>query len=35
MTKLWLYRLAPWALPLALLAIWQGAVAAGWLSTRI
>jgi sulfonate transport system permease protein len=28
-------RLAPWALPVALLAIWQGAVAAGWLSTRI
>ena len=28
-------RLAPWALPLALLAIWQGAVVAGWLSTRI
>ncbi|MDG9927995.1 MULTISPECIES: aliphatic sulfonate ABC transporter permease SsuC [unclassified Pseudomonas] len=28
-------RLAPWALPVALLAIWQGAVAAGLLSTRI
>lgn len=28
-------RLAPWALPVALLAIWQGAVVAGWLSTRI
>jgi sulfonate transport system permease protein len=28
-------RLAPWLLPLALLALWQGTVAAGWLSTRI
>ena len=28
-------RLAPWALPVALLVIWQGAVVAGWLSTRI
>ncbi|MBM7062474.1 aliphatic sulfonate ABC transporter permease SsuC [Pseudomonas sp. UL073] len=28
-------RLAPWALPLALLAAWQLAVEAGWLSTRI
>ncbi len=28
-------RLAPWALPVALLAIWQGAVVAGWLSTLI
>ena len=28
-------RLAPWALPIALLAIWQIAVVAGWLSTRI
>jgi len=27
-------RLAPWALPIALLAIWQIAVVAGWLSTR-
>ena len=25
-------RLAPWALPIALLAIWQIAVVAGWLS---
>lgn len=28
-------RLAPWALPLGLLALWQLAVVAGWLSTRI
>lgn len=28
-------RLAPWALPLALLAIWQAAVSTGWLSSRI
>ena len=28
-------RLAPWALPIALLALWQIAVVAGWLSTRI
>lgn len=28
-------RLAPWALPLALLAAWQLSVEAGWLSTRI
>lgn len=28
-------RLAPWALPLALLGVWQLAVSAGWLSTRI
>lgn len=28
-------RLAPWALPLTLLAVWQGAVASGLLSTRI
>ncbi|MFC2974745.1 aliphatic sulfonate ABC transporter permease SsuC [Azotobacter bryophylli] len=28
-------RLAPWALPLALLAIWQTAVSTGWLSSRI
>ena len=28
-------RLAPWALPIALLAVWQIAVVAGWLSTRI
>lgn len=34
-TKRTLERLAPWALPVLLLAAWQGAVAAGWLSTRI
>ncbi|QQE90150.1 aliphatic sulfonate ABC transporter permease SsuC [Azotobacter chroococcum] len=28
-------RLSPWALPLALLGLWQGAVASGLLSTRI
>ena len=28
-------RLAPWALPVALLALWQGAVVSGLLSTRI
>ncbi|WP_263261419.1 aliphatic sulfonate ABC transporter permease SsuC [Pseudomonas sp. RIT-PI-S] len=28
-------RLAPWVLPVLLLAIWQLAVSAGWLSTRI
>ncbi|UVE18010.1 aliphatic sulfonate ABC transporter permease SsuC [Pseudomonas sp. LS44] len=28
-------RLAPWALPVLLLALWQLAVVAGWLSTRI
>lgn len=28
-------RLAPWALPVALLAIWQLAVELGWLSSRI
>ena len=31
----WIERAAPWLLPVALLAIWQSAVAAGWLSTRI
>ena len=29
------HRLAPWALPVALLAVWQIAVVAGLLSTRI
>ncbi len=29
------HKLAPWALPLLLLATWQLAVSAGWLSTRI
>ena len=28
-------RLAPWALPIALLALWQAAVTGGWLSSRI
>ncbi|WP_426151721.1 aliphatic sulfonate ABC transporter permease SsuC [Pseudomonas sp. DC3000-4b1] len=28
-------RLAPWALPVVMLATWQLAVSAGWLSTRI
>ncbi|OTF04797.1 alkanesulfonate transporter permease subunit, partial [Pseudomonas aeruginosa] len=28
-------RLAPWALPLVLLAVWQAAVEFGWLSSRI
>lgn len=31
----WSQRLAPWALPLLLLALWQLAVSVGWLSTRI
>ena len=30
-----LHRLAPWALPVLLLAVWQLSVSAGWLSTRI
>ena len=30
-----LHRLAPWALPILLLAVWQLSVSAGWLSTRI
>ncbi|GFM78445.1 MULTISPECIES: aliphatic sulfonate ABC transporter permease SsuC [Pseudomonas] len=30
-----LHRLAPWALPVLLLAAWQLSVSAGWLSTRI
>lgn len=34
-TTTWSKRLAPWALPILLLAIWQLAVSAGWLSTRI
>ncbi|MCF5352255.1 aliphatic sulfonate ABC transporter permease SsuC, partial [Pseudomonas syringae] len=29
------HRLAPWALPVLLLAVWQLSVSAGWLSTRI
>lgn len=29
------HRLAPWVLPVLLLAVWQLAVSAGWLSTRI
>lgn len=34
-TSSWSKRLAPWALPLLLLAVWQLAVTSGWLSTRI
>ena len=30
-----LHRLAPWALPVALVVIWQISVEAGWLSNRI
>ncbi|RMQ45689.1 Organosulfonate ABC-type transporter system, permease protein [Pseudomonas cichorii] len=30
-----IHRLAPWALPVLLLAFWQLSVSAGWLSTRI
>lgn len=30
-----IHNLAPWAVPLLLLAIWQLSVSAGWLSTRI
>ena len=29
------HKLAPWALPILLLAVWQLSVSAGWLSTRI
>ena len=29
------HSLAPWALPVLLLAVWQLSVSAGWLSTRI
>src|SRR5450830_1896199 len=29
------HKLAPWALPVLLLAVWQLSVSAGWLSTRI
>ncbi len=29
------HRVAPWVLPLMLLAVWQVSVSAGWLSTRI
>ena len=29
------HRVAPWVLPILLLAIWQLSVSAGWLSTRI
>lgn len=31
----WLQRLAPWALPVLLLATWQISVSTGWLSSRI
>lgn len=31
----WLERLAPWALPVLLLATWQISVSSGWLSSRI
>ena len=31
----WLLRLAPWFLPLGLVALWQLASSMGWLSTRI
>ncbi|NNG65176.1 aliphatic sulfonate ABC transporter permease SsuC, partial [Pseudomonas fragi] len=27
------HKLAPWALPVLLLAVWQLSVSAGWLST--
>ena len=29
------HRVAPWVLPILLLAVWQLSVSAGWLSTRI
>jgi len=29
------HRVAPWVLPVLLLAVWQLSVSAGWLSTRI
>lgn len=31
----WAVRLAPWLVPLGLLAVWQLAVSTGWLSSRI
>ena len=30
-----IHNVAPWALPMLLLAVWQLSVSAGWLSTRI
>lgn len=33
--RVWLSRLAPWAVPAALIVVWQCAVQAGWLSSRI
>ncbi len=30
-----IHNLAPWALPVLLVAVWQLSVSAGWLSTRI
>jgi sulfonate transport system permease protein len=35
MNNSWVNRLAPWALPVLLLAVWQLSVSVGWLSTRI
>ncbi|KAB7897699.1 aliphatic sulfonate ABC transporter permease SsuC [Rouxiella sp. S1S-2] len=34
-TERWLDRISPWVLPVVLLAAWQLAVEAGWLSNRI
>ncbi|NIY47100.1 aliphatic sulfonate ABC transporter permease SsuC [Cedecea colo] len=34
-TRKLLFRLAPWALPVAIIAIWQLSSSVGWLSTRI
>jgi len=34
-SRRWLYRAAPWLLPLGIIVIWQFASQTGWLSTRI
>ncbi|MFA1646979.1 MAG: aliphatic sulfonate ABC transporter permease SsuC, partial [Enterobacteriaceae bacterium] len=31
----WLLRIAPWVLPVSIVAIWQLASSVGWLSSRI
>ncbi|CAM6267636.1 Alkanesulfonate transporter permease subunit [Escherichia coli] len=33
--KKWLLRVAPWFLPVGIVAVWQLASSVGWLSTRI
>ncbi|WP_338464476.1 aliphatic sulfonate ABC transporter permease SsuC [Franconibacter daqui] len=34
-SRRWLYRAAPWLLPVGIIVIWQFASQSGWLSTRI